>query len=192
MGYVVMKAKKRLLTAIAGNGTVMRVSRKMEEKLPIQPKYQLNRGEVYIVFEKGNSIGFDILFNVLKSSRDFNYGLCFSREKPGAIKEKYGLGNTSFIWLTRIRGPNNLQPESLNSIAMVAEDFAKEGSLIYMEGLEYLIAMNGFNAVKGLIDRISDTAITSGATLVYSIDPEILEPAQKALLERFASILDET
>ncbi len=178
-----------LPVGLARTGAVMRISRQQEEKLPIRPKYTLRNGGVYVVFEKGHDIGFDILFNVLKSSPEFDYGLCFTRENPERIRRKYDLKNTSFVWLTRRRGDNNIPPESLNRIAGLVSEFVGERSMVYIDGIEYLIASNDFDAVRTLLDHLSDVITTSGGVLVYSVDPDILDDRERAILERFAEVI---
>ena len=93
--------------------------------------------------------------------------------------------------VTRRRGVNYISPESLKQTASLVSEFARRRSIIYMEGIEYLMANNGFDAVKTLLDHLSDIVTVSGAVLVYSVDPDILEEKEKALLERFATVIAE-
>jgi len=188
MGYGMM-LRRILPLAFLGTGTLMKLSRRKEEKLPIIPQYNLKKGETYLIFEKGHNIGLDILFNALKASQGIDYGLCFTRENPERIRKKYDLINTNFVWLTRRRGDRNIPPDALNRIAAVVREFVKGGGIIYIDGIEYLISNNDFLAVKSLLDHLSDMVAISGAILVYSVDPDILDDKEKALLERFASII---
>ncbi len=175
--------------SLLGSGSVMKLSRRREEKLPIIPQYNLKKGDTYVIFEKGHDIGLDILFNVLKAGHLVDYGLCFTRENPERIREKYDLRNTNFVWLTRRRGDKNIPPDALNRVAAVVREFVKQGGIIYIDGIEYLISNNDFFVVKNLLDHLSDMVATSEAILVYSVDPDILDNREKALLERFASII---
>ncbi len=184
-----MISRNILPLAFLGAGSVMKLSRNKEEKLPIIPRYDLKKGETYVIFEKGHDIGLDILFNVLKASLGVDYGLCFTRENPERIREKYDLRNTNFVWLTRRRGERNIPPDAISRVAAVVREFVMGGGIIYIDGIEYLISNNDFLAVKNLLDHLSDMVTDSDAILVYSVDPDILDDREKALLERFASII---
>lgn len=115
------------------------------------------------------------------------YGLCFTRELPEKIRERYDITTTPLIWLTEIDSKDPcLRPQELEMISHTITEFIdkSENSVVILDALEYLATYNDFTRVLRMIQHVRDVISTHKAVLLVSINPATLEERQAQLLLR--------
>ena len=118
--------------------------------------------------------------------------LVISRTHPDIVREQYGLVKTPLIWLASQPGPERMDPTSLSMLQHTVTEFAKRGddTLIFLDGLEYLITNNPMDKVLKLIYALKDELLLSSSRLMVPLDPEVLEEKDLALFEREFEVID--
>jgi hypothetical protein len=118
--------------------------------------------------------------------------LIISRTHPDIVREQYGLVKTPLIWLASQPGPERMDPTSLSMLQHTVTEFAKRGedTLIFLDGLEYLITNNPMDKVLKLIYAMKDELLLSSSRLMVPLDPEVLEEKDLALFEREFEVID--
>jgi|GEM_PF-4782587 len=102
-------------------------------------------------------------------------GLCFTREYPGKLLQKYDISKAELIWLTSAGGDNALRPKDLEKISLVCNEFLSAGkSIIMIDGLEYLVSNNNFLTVLKLIQYLRDEVAIRNSILLLSFNPKAL------------------
>ena len=98
------------------------------------------------------------------------------------------------MWVAKATNPPGalivLEPTRLMKIHSTVSDFIKAnpGSVVLLDGLEYLITENGFATVMKAIQLTNEEVAMSGSYLLVPIDPRAFETQQLGLLEREFSI----
>jgi len=87
----------------------------------------------------------------------------------------------------------SLEPTRLMKIHSTISDFIKatKGSVVLLDGLEYLITENGFSPVMKAIQLTNEEVAMNGAFLLVPVDPRTLETQQLGYLEREFTLPDE-
>jgi len=145
--------------------------------------YSVMPGEVYLFEEDHPSFFFDVFAEAVIQG---TAGLLITREFPERLKAQYDLQKGNVIWLTTVVGRECLEPTQMNLILRRMVQFAKDNSpsIVMLDGVEYLINQNGFDAVIGFLNQLRDQIIIRNAVLGISIDPDTFETRELALLER--------
>ncbi len=156
---------------------------------PVYRKLNLKSGKGYIVMEKKPQRiyeGFVVEIGEGKS------GLVVTSEHPKSIREKWELEKTPIIWLTSRTGKAYIDPSKLGSITSSISQFIENSkdSLILIDGIEVLMLNNEFNQVLKMINEIDDLLVDNNAILLISLNSQILEQKDLALLQRNKELLD--
>jgi hypothetical protein len=114
-------------------------------------------------------------------------GLCVTRQSPKKIREQYGLEKTPIIWLTGgegIPGEISMKPDNLTGLGATLGKFLAEskGGLVLLDGVEYLMTRNGYEAVLKLMHFLNDRVMTSDCMVLCGIDPLTMEERQYRIL----------
>jgi hypothetical protein len=121
-------------------------------------------------------------------------GLCISRRYPGEIRGRF-TNEPAIYWLTKQEGGSQLEggpspeecisPSDMGKITTVVRSFMKggKGSVVLLEGVEYLIWQNDFNAVLRFVQGLMDQTITTKTILLVSINPEAMEDHDIKVME---------
>lgn len=155
-----------------------------EEIKPTEPVYDLPAGYIYPIKEPGAEKSFEIFTGLVTHGA---YGLCISRKQPDDVRKKYGLEKTPILWLSKQEKIDYaISPTDVSLLAQTIEDFTAKtkGSVILLEGLEYLIANNDFNIVLRVVEDINDIIKVNKSRVILPINPETLIKKELALLER--------
>jgi len=104
--------------------------------------------------------------------------LLISRQRPGKLKEKFGLEDTSFIWLTSniekvgsgvtLIGPTAITKLSTSITGFMGEN---EKAVVLLAGMEYLSTQNGFKAIINLAYLLNDKVMTGDNILLVTLNP---------------------
>ncbi len=112
--------------------------------------------------------------------------LIITREYPEKARDKYGISDVPIMWLSDAGGKNCVRPKNLEHLNFVIEQFMnkKEGGVVVLDGIEYLVTNNTFIAVLRLIQTVKDQGAMKGAVVLIPVDPASLEEHQIKLLKK--------
>lgn len=154
------------------------------------PETALKSGSSYLFSEGGVQRAFEIFKRLLAEGRR---GIVITRAHPSRVQQVYGL-DCPVMWIAKATKPVGgvmvLEPTRLMKIHSTVSDFIKAnpGSVVLLDGLEYLIIENGFASVMKAIQLTNEEVAMSGSYLLVPIDPRAFETQQLGLLEREFSI----
>ncbi|MDD1767980.1 MAG: class I tRNA ligase family protein [Methanomassiliicoccales archaeon] len=116
-------------------------------------------------------------------------GFCVTRNYPLKIKAKHNIGDTPVIWLSNVGKENTLRPKDLEKLSVSLEQFITaaepgKGSIVLLDGLEYLITNNNFLTVLRFVQSLRDQIAIKNAILLMALNPSTLEPHELNLLEK--------
>jgi uncharacterized protein DUF835 len=142
----------------------------------------------YIVREPKAGRIFEIYRALTKAG---NRGLCITRIHPDDLREKYGVQEAGFIWLSstqgkRAKGMAVTSPTELVDIASAIADFAGDGgnAVVVLEGLEYMISQNGFGSFLRFLQKVNEKIVLNNSYLLISANPSAIKEQEYKLLAR--------
>jgi DNA-binding response OmpR family regulator len=171
------------LIKIRRRGRAVDIDLVAEEVKATAPKYALEPSLSYLVEEERAEKAFDIFKDYVQHNVP---GLCITRQHLDAVREKYGLVKTPILWLSKQQGKNNLSPTDLGLLRQIIIEYLEKSgeSIIILDGLEYLITHNSFEALLKYLDDINEAVMLSKSRLLIPVDPRALDEKELALLER--------
>jgi len=163
-----------------------------EEVIATARKERPSQRGSYLVREQRAEEVFHLLRGLME---DGSKGMCITRTHPSDLREKYGLQNARFIWLTQAeKVPSGelaeieeyASPTNLVKIAsMIVEFLGKgKGSAILLEGLEYLITQNSFAQVLKFLQKVNERVVLTDSYLLVSANPAAMNPQDYKLLAK--------
>jgi len=172
------------------------------------PKVEMRRVEKVIVREKPPTpappspekleSGFNYLLEEPQPKRSFEFfkakvaqgakGLCISTSYPKKIIEEYGLHGSTVYWLSELEFDNqSLHPRRLDfEVTRAIQNFVKSNpsSVLIIDGVEFLILINGFERVMTFIKKMNDIMSATASTLITSINPSAFSEEKLSIIER--------
>ena len=117
-------------------------------------------------------------------------GLCFTMYSPRDVRFKYTLQITPIFWISN-SGANNISPTDLEMMANVMSTFLKKSKnpVLLLDGVEYLIAINGFDSMLKFLHDIQEWVILHRARFILPISPMALEAKELAIIERHMQVI---
>jgi len=118
-------------------------------------------------------------------------GLAICRKNPAAVRKQLNLTTTPVIWLSSIYGSYTINPEKLGVIERTVSEFiaGTKRSVVIIEGLEYMININGFFPVLRMLENINDMVMSHDSIVIVPVDQRTLEKKELAYLQRNTSSL---
>lgn len=151
---------------------------------------KLKGGVVTVIHEKRSEISYAIL---RRMSSEGTACMIIGREPPERLQSTRGIriDDENVIWLTNLVGRRCVNPTHLSSVLSALTRFldGNRRGLVLLDGVEYLITNNGFDQVLKFINKIEDMIITSGITVLVTVDPRTLDAQNLALIERGAETI---
>ena len=150
----------------------------------------LKSGSSYLFTDKGVPRAFEVFKKLVSEGKR---GLVITRTHPNRVQQLYSL-DCPIMWIAKSSKPTggvmSLEPTRLMKIHSTISDFIKAnpGSVVILDGLEYLITENGFAPVMKAIQLTNEEVAMSGSFLLVPIDPRTFETQQLGLLEREFSL----
>ncbi|MCJ7429531.1 MAG: DUF835 domain-containing protein [Candidatus Nanohaloarchaeota archaeon QJJ-5] len=155
----------------------------------------LKQGYTYLVMEGGQAYAYKMFREAVTEIP----GLCFSRTHPDKLRERHKLEETPIFWLTEREDTgevDSLEPFRLNFMHELIHDFIEKnhgegnGSVILIDGTEYLMYKNPFEKMMDFFEKVIDNITDQkDVTLIISIDADSLDDKKLALLrEEFDEI----
>jgi len=114
-------------------------------------------------------------------------GVLITRSNPKRVREKFDLGSARILWLTdRDSSSEDTIPPVLERIIYEIEEFMKKGTrgAILIDGIEYLVSNNSFDAVLKFLRRLIDHVSETRYTFLLSLSPATLKEQEVKILER--------
>ncbi|WP_245612519.1 DUF835 domain-containing protein [Palaeococcus ferrophilus] len=99
---------------------------------------------------------------------------------------KFGEFNNIY-WLTKVETERSIAPNRLEYLQYVLTTFmnaSKEPNVILLDGIEYLVLENGFNATFKLLTALHDAALLTNTRILLPVDEDSLEEKHMAMLKR--------
>jgi len=160
---------------------------KVHDVLLYSERMVIHHGEVYLIEEPRPDVFFEIFSEAMvQGIRTF----LLTRELPERIEQDYNREAGTVLWLTNVLGKDRIPPSKLNLILSKISSFPRDRkALIMLEGVEYLINQNGFNAVVSFLNNARDQVIVKNASMVVALDPETVENKERAILEKNVNVV---
>ncbi|HLF07061.1 MAG TPA: DUF835 domain-containing protein, partial [Thermoplasmata archaeon] len=142
----------------------------MAGSMPGKEDFRLGRNYCIAVDDKSEAVRF--VKRVLGAHADAQC-LMVTSSHPRKLTEDYGLKDIDVIWVTDepSKELKSIQPSRMkfeltkDLLSFVA---TKENGVVFLEGIEYLILVNGFDAVLAFVKQIADKTAARGHTLLVS------------------------
>lgn len=155
-----------------------------ESEYPIEEDIEdLESGYSYLIESKDRERPFNLFRNLISDVP----GLCFSREHPLKLREKYKLQETPAFWFSdEDSDEKEVNPTRMSLLRDTIFKFADENkeSAVLVSDLEYLFFKNNFRKVMHLLEDVNDnSAEFEHNVLIFSVDPNALEKRELAIVE---------
>jgi hypothetical protein len=151
---------------------------------------KLQTGTLVIVQERKTDLSYSLIRRFAATGTPC---MIIGREPPERVRSvrMIEIEDEQVLWLTTLVGRRCVNPTHLGSIQNTIGHFIDSSvrGVVLIDGVEYLISNNGFEAVLRFINKIEDMIITTGTTVVVSIDPRTLDAMHLALIERGAETI---
>ena len=147
------------------------------------------QGKGYLLVEEKPDTGFKLFSKLIKYGFK---GLLVSRVHSSHIRSEYDVTDAQIIWLTHIKGENNIVPTNITQLSIAVKGFAEKGveGVILLEGSEYLIAQNGFEVVLRFVQAMVDIVTISKCSLIMPFDARTLSGVELHRLEREVNVMN--
>ena len=156
-----------------------------EEEVAIErgQKYSLEKGYSYLIKEEKPFLAFDIFVDQV--THGFR-GLCITRQHPSKVRINYGLKRTPVIWLSQTGTGDSIDPSNVSKLVHTIRNFVRDnkGSVILLDGVEYLKLQNGFVLLMKYLHMINEIIMVEGARLILPVNPKAFTESEMAFLER--------
>ncbi|MCU0799086.1 MAG: DUF835 domain-containing protein [Candidatus Thermoplasmatota archaeon] len=129
----------------------------------------------------------------LEASGGVNGVITFTRLHPDRLSVPPALGETSNHWLSSTPGDGTIPPTDLQSISMEAQAFleGKKGSVVLIEGVDFLLKNNGDGPLRHLLQALHEKVVLGEHTLIVVLEPgvengliELVSPEMDVVLGR--------
>ena len=156
----------------------------MEKAIDTARQFTLENGTIYTYDRRDEQDYLEIFADQVRHNVQ---GLCITRQNPGKIRQRFGLEKTPMIWLNAsdtVADENCLKPDNLSGLGATLSKFLSEADngFILMDGIEYLIARNGFETVLKFIHFLNDKTMVSNSSILIVLDPLAIAEQQYHLL----------
>lgn len=117
--------------------------------------------------------------------------ISITRMFPEKTSPSSSFGSIEHYWLTNLVGDRRISPGALSRIISIVKTYldSRRKAVVFLEGVEYLILENDFNAVLKALNQLCDLAISSSSMVFISVDPLALSQREVAMIERTCGAL---
>ncbi|MCX8174080.1 MAG: DUF835 domain-containing protein [Thermoplasmata archaeon] len=174
-------AKYRLFTveAVVENGV-------KEMRLPETAK-EIEPGDVVLVISPDGKKGFET-FRYLASKMP---GLCLTTKHPKTVRTEFQFSKLPVIWVSEITTKENaVEPMKLEfelSYHIYAFLREAENRVVYIDDMDYIVAINGFKNTHEFLKSVADEAASRNSVLIFSLSMSPYEPDQQSSIRSIAS-----
>ncbi len=156
----------------------------MEKAIDTARKFTLESGTIYTYDRRDEQDYLEIFADQVRHNVQ---GLCITRQSPVKIRQRLGLEKTPMIWLNAsdvVANENCIKPDNLSGLGATLSKFLAEADngFILIDGIEYLVARNGFETVLKFIHFLNDKTMVSNSSILIVLDPLAIAEQQYHLL----------
>ncbi|MBU7013441.1 MAG: PAS domain S-box protein [Theionarchaea archaeon] len=182
-----------ILASMCGNfidRTSLLVEPAPEELTSTKIRYWIDPSEGYTVLEKKPERSLKIFQDLVTHGIP---GFVISREYPEKVRRKYNLMKTPILWLSRFEVDDALSPDDLPKLIYIVKDFTKkcEESVVFLDGLEYLITQIGFDTVMKYVEELKDIVVTNKSRLIVPVHRGAISDREFSILEKEFVVMTE-
>ncbi len=150
----------------------------------------LQPGRSYLIKEDRPAAAFRLFARFLGGR---SRGLVITRTNPKRLRESFDLPAGRVLWLTDREGSTEetIAP-ALERLVYEIEDFMSENprGAILLDGIEYLVSNNSFDAVLKFVRRLLDAVSESHYAFVISLGSATLKDQELKTLEREMEVIE--
>lgn len=160
-----------------------------EASLDTARTFHLDEGYTYLVPESLPTYSMEVFRDLVTHGVQ---GLCVTRQHPAKVAEAHGLEKTPILWLSRVVTDQNcVRPTPPENVAMAIDHFLEisQGSVVLLDGVEYLISHNDFLSILTLLHDLNERVSVANAILLLPVDPKAFDPREFNLLKRDLRVL---
>src|SRR2546426_1353094 len=154
------------------------------ERTPSSGSSELTPGRSYLIEEERPAEAFRLFAQFLGGGGS---GLVITRTNPKRVRQGHDLPAERVLWLTDREGSEEetIAP-SLERIVYEIEDFMTKQArgAVLLDGIEYLVSNNSFDAVLKFVRRLLDAISESHYAFIISLGPATLKDLELKVLER--------
>jgi hypothetical protein len=158
------------------------------EPSPATRPESLSPGHSYLIEEDRPAEAFRLFAAYLGGRR----GLVITRTNPKRVRETYDIATEHVRWLTDREGSSEdtIAP-SLERIVYEIEEFMSREprGAVLLDGIEYLVSNNSFDAVLKFVRRLLDAISESHYVFIISLGPATLKEQELSVLEREMEVI---
>ncbi|MFA5896761.1 MAG: DnaA/Hda family protein [Thermoplasmata archaeon] len=163
---------------------VMGASAGEEKPAASTPPKDLSPGRSYLIEEDRPEQAFHLLARALEGKKG---GLVITRTNPKRLREKFSVDSVRILWLTdRESTSEETIAPALERIVYEIERFMADRprGAVLLDGVEYLVSNNSFDAVLKFVRRLIDTVSEGHYIFIISLGPATLREQELKMLER--------
>lgn len=159
----------------------MGIKAEVEKDKYSQADIALESRRVYLVKEEDENNAHELFISSLNMGFA---GLGIVREDPRAIKKRYNLQKTPFIWLANTKTEGIPSETDIDNLFKLISEFVEKSdkSIVLIDRLDYVLSENSFERVIRRIHSLKDLALNHECIIILSVNPELVdEPQLKAI-----------
>jgi hypothetical protein len=142
-------------------------------------KYDVKKGYSYIIKETKAKKGFEIFKDHVLHGEN---GLIITKEIEDRIRKEYNLEKTPIIEISAKFSRNMRFEEFLGKITTFIRETQNEG-IIIIDCIDRILTNMEFSTVLRMVQILRDECTKNNTILLYSLNPNIFEQKQLALIE---------
>lgn len=148
-----------------------------------RPSISVEPGESYLIEGEKPTRAFELLKQLFDKGTS---SLCITSTALAQAKRRYGLEKIKMIWLSKQEVKDAISPADPDILRDTIVEFIKrdKGGAVLLDGVEQLIATNGFDLTLKFLSDICENVALHHAILIVSLDPRAVESKQLATLEQ--------
>jgi hypothetical protein len=127
-------------------------------------KYGIEPGSTYFVKD-----GYALFLDAVKCGA---CGIVASTTHPHQVKEKYGLTTTPMVWISDEAAEMGVKPNDIKRLGILLTNFMRKigSAVVFLEGIDSLITLNGFDNMLRIVQILSSTAHATNSCLIIATD----------------------
>ncbi len=154
-----------------GSGSTIRkgiMAKGPKDVLETHPTVHIEKGKVILVTDQSK----EVMVQLLDSLPADRNAVLFSRMPPDLYPVGTALEIKKRFWLSSTPGDDNIPPTSLQDISMESGSFlsGSKQRIILLDGLDYIVANNGKEPVKRLLEILHEKVIVNEGNLIMRAD----------------------
>ncbi|MEM4160712.1 MAG: DUF835 domain-containing protein [Thermoplasmata archaeon] len=148
---------------------------------------KIEPGDVLLVVSPDGKKGFET-FRYLATKMP---GLCITTKHPRAVRSEFQFAKLPVLWISEITTKENaIEPTKLEfEISYHIYAFLREGEnrVVYIDDIDYIVAINGFKNTHELLKSVADEAASRNSVLIFSLTLAPYDPAQQSAIRSIAT-----